>query len=136
MKRCMYCNKTNQTPHPVTIEGMTCVCCSSECAEKTADFARFAKKNTVRFLIGVLVCPLVLMLGSIFPLSLGYSTIGSMLFCAGWAAVGVTMIVFPFATPQTSQLMGIRKSTVLVRVIGIALLIMTPLFWFLVSQGA
>jgi len=74
---------------------------------------------------------MLLMAGSIIPFSLGNKIAGSIMFCLGWAVIGLTMYIFPFVTPQTSQMMGIRKAIWVAKIIGIILIATTPLFWFM-----
>ena len=135
MKRCLYCNAKTETPVVAKFENEKFFCCGEECLNKTLAFLEFAKRNTKYFLIGVIACPAVFMFGSLFPFSAGNNFIGSVLFCIGWSSVGLSLFAFPFATPQTSQLFGLRNAVRIVKILGIAVIALTPLFWMMLRSG-
>ena len=126
MKKCFYCNKEIETPQPMTIEYETLICCSNECSNKTLAFYQFVKRTKLFFGLGLFIA-FALLLGSSFLLILTNKQIGVTSFCFGYALIGLTVCVFPFATPQTVQMLGIRKVELLARIIGIIIIATTPI---------
>ena len=126
MQKCFYCNKEIETPQSMTIENETFVCCSDKCSKKTLAFSQFVKRTKLFFGLGLFIS-LALLFGSTFSFILTNKQIGIILLCFGWVLLGLTICVFPFATPQTFQMLGIQKTELLVRIFGIIIIATTPI---------
>ena len=125
MKKCFYCNTKSEMPEIITFENESITICGDECSAKTISFIQFAERTKVFFVIGIVVS-IVMTFGTIFAVF--SELVGLVLLCAGWSLLGLTICVFPLATPQTFQLLGIKKTVKLTRVIGVLIIATTPLW--------
>jgi len=129
MEKCIWCNKKtdNLMTFTETMKNIltgttqeTFNCCSDECIDKTRAFCHYANRNLSKFLIGfaisVALVPVALFvtafmeqMNSPYPVGFAISVIGGLLML-------FLFILYPFATPQTVMLIGIKKSIIAVRV--------------------
>ena len=134
MGKCLYCNKSCESQNPVTYKKESFICCSDECSEKVIEFIKFAEQYQNRFIIFVVLVVPALMLSAMLPYILGYNIIGAILFSLGIAALGLILYLYPFATPQTSKLIGLRNSIKVVKITSIAIMVaVIPLFIILIQ---
>ncbi|MGE5370557.1 MAG: hypothetical protein ACM3QZ_01075 [Solirubrobacterales bacterium] len=99
--------------------------CSAACKQEIEAFSSYVNRNAAKFLtgIGVLVMAMVLG-GGLFP-RFGLFIVGGASFL-----MGLLIVVFPFATPQTNRMMGIRNAVKTARVLGGMVSVMGLLaFW-------
>lgn len=115
--RCMFCGKDSPGEY-----------CSEECLEECRRFEAFARRHEMHFLAGVLI-PCFGLIASV-PLLLIFPW-GRAVFSAMIAAMGVVTLAFPFATPDTVRVMGVRRSVRLVRALSSVMLAMALLIYFL-----
>jgi len=122
MKKCDYCQDEVRTDH-IVIGGQGGVlnCCSDACAEKALSFCQRFDRSKKYFIAGI-VSAIVILFISVFFLSAGSMDIGAVLMALSLSILGAMMIVFPFATPQTFASLGIRKTVVVTRALGICMI--------------
>lgn len=111
-KRCSYCGKL------ITEDK---IYCSGECKSKYDEFEKYASKNLNGF-IRIFVAGLITIFAGMSIVVMN-SQIGFIVMMTGVVAVIGNLIIFPFATPETVKLLGIKKSILIVRSIGIAFLV-------------
>ncbi|MHA1409111.1 MAG: hypothetical protein ACTSQY_02110 [Candidatus Odinarchaeia archaeon] len=118
MDKCIWCGERKQLfEDNITIKGVqySYFFCSKEHFEKTVKFLRYEASYAIHFFVG-----LILTCGVGIPLSFFDPWLGLLITFFG---LGITIIIFPFATPQTKQLLGIKKSITVVRVLAISFFI-------------
>lgn len=124
--KCMYCNKKipGEMENGIIekIDGMTCSFCSETCKEDCEKFLGFAKKYEKLFLALVFI-PMIICTFASFIL-------GEWVVCLMIVILGATLTLFPFCTPQTIQLTGVKKSVLIGRILGIALIV-GGIFWWI-----
>lgn len=124
--KCMYCNKKipGEMENGIIekIDGMTCSFCSETCKEDCEKFLSFAKKYEKLFLALVII-PMIICTFASFIL-------GEWVVCLMIVILGATLTLFPFCTPQTIQLTGVKKSVMIGRILGIALIV-GGIFWWI-----
>lgn len=103
------------------IDGMTCTFCSETCKEDCEKFLGFAKKYEKLFLALVII-PMIICTFASFIL-------GEWVVCLMIVILGATLTLFPFCTPQTIQLTGVKKSVLIGRILGIALIVWGIFWW-------
>jgi hypothetical protein len=59
---------------------------------------------------------------------------GSIFMSSGVALIGLDALVFPFATPQTFEIFGIKRAVPLTRAIGVCVIILSPLLAYLLLE--
>ena len=116
---CSYCGKK--------LEGKFCygcgdgktkeIYCSVECLEKPRMALEKVRKNMKWFAAGIAVSVL-LMLSSAF-LSAGGKESGKLTAGCGMLLLGLTVVLFPYCTPETYAMFGYVKTNRLGRVIGV-----------------
>jgi hypothetical protein len=115
--RCEYCNKESPTGWGRF--------CSEECRIKEAEFLKLAEEKSKTFLILVLVPYLLVIPGLIF-IDYAFILISIPLFISGAA-----MIKYPFTTPETVEMMGLRKSISLAKGCGVMFILMGVVMFIL-----
>lgn len=113
-ERCWWCaRKTQSSGHPVHIrfrkDDYSLVVCSSACETAVMKAYRHIQKFGPLFLIGMAAGLSLIVMG------------GPRLSAAGLLLAGLTLVVAPFATPQTTQTLGLKKSMSIARLAGIGL---------------
>lgn len=131
MNKCAYCHHEIHEPHPVVAgkEQASLTCCSKTCAEKVLAFYSFFDRTKVFFFLG-LAFFMILLFGSVFLLSLKHMWMGSLLMGASFVLLGLLVILFPFATPQTFDLLGIKKTVWVTRLLGLCVMALGPLLTY------
>lgn len=124
--KCMYCNKKipGEMENGIIekIDGMTCTFCSETCKEGCEKFLSFAKKYEKLFLALVIIPMIICTFASLI--------LGEWVVCLMIVILGATLTLFPFCTPQTIQLTGVKKSVLIGRILGIALIV-GGIFWWI-----
>ncbi len=95
--------------------------CSDECRGKLTKYKERVEKNKIKFailLLGYFIIYMVLLLMEAGSARFPYTSF-SWLF----GVLGIILVIFPFVTPQTIKLIGVRKSVIFIRIIGICLII-------------
>lgn len=87
--------------------------CSPGCSEKYAGYEKLADRCGGLFLIGCLT-PVILVIPAVIFADSSKLWIGLILLI-----VAVTMIALPFATRETVEAWGVRKSKIAMRIIGL-----------------
>ncbi|AFA50078.1 hypothetical protein [Acetobacterium woodii] len=131
MNKCAYCHNEIHEPHPV-VAGKnqdSLVCCSESCVEKVLAFYNFFDRTKIFFFIGLTLF-MILLFGSVFLLSLKNMWLGSLLMGSSFGLLGLLVILFPFATPQTFDLLGIQKTISVTRLLGLFVLALGPLLTY------
>ena len=127
-KRCLWCGKeTGESPRQITLPakrsaspGESAIVCSEDCGQYALETLQSVRKNSYLFMIGIVSGLVLAVLG-------GFSRA---LRPAGVLVIGLTVLLFPFVTPQTVQIFGLQKGMLLGRVIGIILVVMGVILFF------
>lgn len=118
--RCIYCHKI--TPSGLTLRENPSqsapehYCCSPGCRQKAERYFRFCRWGVPVFLLLTL-----LSLGLLLATVLGFSG-NEKLTLAGMMLFGTSLILFPFPTSMTVERWGIRRSNLVLRLIGVVVL--------------
>jgi hypothetical protein len=126
--RCWWCaRQMHGAEHPFQVrfskEDYSMQVCSGECEAAVTVAYAYIKKVWPVFLIG-LVAALALIIGG-----------GPRLSAVGVLLVGITLTIAPFATPQTTQMMGLKRSMLIARIGGVVLsvgalgILLVTTFW-------
>jgi len=96
--------------------------CSSECHNEIMDYSSFVNENAGRFLWFITV---IVILNIVLPLVLTFIIIPAVPFASAFllSLLGLIIFIYPIATPETNQMMGIRKSVRLVKRIELSLIV-------------
>jgi len=92
------------------------VVCSPEHEQAT----RKALRHIQRFIPGYWI-GLGVMFG--FLLASNFVTATNWFVLAGFFSLGLTMVICPFATPQTVEMLGMRRSLLFVRIAGVVFVV-------------
>ena len=112
----MWCNRKSNELREIFIQDtnrpldeISCFVCS-EHEQKFRKFFDRAKRYALPF-IGLMVLSMISMI-----IAGGYSAMN--VFIASFASIGLIIIIFPFCTPQTINMIGVAKSIIIARIIG------------------
>lgn len=114
--RCFYCGKGCGADLPGEEGRELHFYCNESCRSKADQFLNHARHFTTLFLVLIGLDMAVLVFGSVFAPHL---TVGpSMMF------LGLLVVVFPFCTPQTFAILGIRKTIWIGRAAGLVTILL------------
>ena len=109
--RCIYCHKKTDDLRTVEItqgkQVESVEICSDECEENTRKFTSYVEEHARHFLIGIFVFPFIGVGIAFATATFDNGAIGTAIAFGG---LGAAMIKFPFATPQTVKLIGLKRS--------------------------
>jgi len=111
-KRCSYCGKL------ITKDKTYC---NIECENNYDKFQKNASKRTGLFGITMAIMMIMMFIGII--LTAVNPQLAVIIMLIGGGGVFVTLIVFPFATPETVKLLGVKKSALIVRIIALIMIL-------------
>ena len=121
-KRCLWCGKeTGGHFRQITLPAKrantpveSAIVCSEACEQFALETLQSVRKNSYLFLAGIVSGLVLAVLGGL----------SRALRPAGVSVIGLTVLLFPFVTPQTVQIFGLRKGMLLGRLLGIILVVM------------
>lgn len=127
--RCLWCGKSDKENYKEIIINIKfakppqekAIVCSDECERKVSDTCKFIEKGIFFFVIGLIIGTLM-SLATIFNPIIGKNLMPITII--GVFILGITLIITPFVTPQTVQLLGLRKGMLSGRICGIIVIIM------------
>ena len=105
------------------------VCCQG-CEDQLVAFYKYAESHIWHFFVGLLLVPAIG--GAVAVWREGVDN-GALGFLIMGVDMGAAIIKYPFVTPQTVQMLGIKKGILLGRIIG-ALLVLTGIVLFVVCN--
>ena len=121
-KKCDWCHRSSvdlqvrEVTFKSSVEEITT--CSQECVEHLVSFCRFAESRVWHFLAGILLVPAIGGGVAIWRENIDNGALGYLIMGAG---MGGAIFKYPFVTPQTVQMMGMKKGILLGRAIGVVL---------------
>lgn len=123
--KCIWCNKPCDSKITVQDGEEAYACCSEECNRRAEKFLRFAKRFTPLFLGLIIISTIALLALSVTAPRLASLPV---------AAMGCVILFLPFCTPQTVQALGLKKSILIGRIMGILVMVLGFLFYFLMQK--
>ena len=109
--KCRYCNVASENEF-----------CSEACTMRSMEFQKYVDRYSRLFLI-LILGPILLMIPGFVFFDYVLVFLAMITFITG-----ATTIVFPFATPETVSMWGLKKSILAVRWGGLVLLLMGTVF--------
>ncbi len=128
--KCAWCNKSgnNYLFHEFKNNNSSfkAYFCSNDHLEELQQFFKFAETHLKHFFLGLILPGIV----SIILVMVNMSELSMFVILAG---IGLTIIIFPFATPQTNELFGFKTTILIVRILGILLIGLGYLIGFILK---
>ena len=121
-KKCDWCHRPSvdlevrEVAFKSSVEEITI--CSQECEEQLVSFCMFAESRVWYFLAGLLLLPAIGGAVAVWRENIDNGALGYLIMGVGMGAV---IFKYPFVTPQTVQMMGMKKGILLGRAIGVVL---------------
>ncbi len=122
--RCWWCGKpVTGEPRALNLEfggeQFECIVCPDRCGESARAASHYVERFVPLFIVGILVSLLLTFVPNF-----------SVMMC-GFLLLGITILICPFCTPQTTRALGMKNSFVLGRIIGCILVAAASAIWFL-----
>jgi len=118
-KKCSYCGKliTDDKTY-----------CNTECENKHDKFEKYSSKRTRLFVITMAIMIVMIFVG--MTLTVVNSQLGVVFIVLAAVGLFISLIIFPFATPETVKLLGVKKSILIIRVLSLIMIlwILIPMF--------
>jgi len=111
-----------------SIEQIT-ICCQ-ECEDRLVTFGKYVESHVWHFFAGLLLLPAIGGVLAVWRESIDNGALGYLVMGVG---MGAAIIKYPFVTPQTVQMMGMKKGILLGRMIG-ALLVLVGIGLFVLCN--
>jgi hypothetical protein len=122
--KCVWCADKEATLKDVEIPWQktteTVKLCGDHCEQNTREFYHYAETHLVHFLVGLFGLPVIGLVVTLLMMKIDNGGVGMFIIFAGMGAV---IIKYPFVTPQTIQLFGIKNSIKLVKVMGVLMIL-------------
>ena len=132
MSRCFYCNTKKEMfitgARPKNEKMRKFKYCCDNCVSKTDAFMDFADRTRATFWTGISFAALLCILGIV--LSDFFHTIAMICLMISFFVLGLTIIFFPHATPEAFAILSIKKTLILAKILGTALVLSSPM-WIL-----
>lgn len=118
-KICSYCGKKLEGKPEYVSEQVNEAeaYCSAECRKKHKEALQKVRKNMKWFAAGI-VCSVLLVLGSAF-MEASENSMGHYMTGTGMFLLGLTLVLFPYCTPETYAMFGYVKTNRIGRALGI-----------------
>ncbi|WP_242857713.1 helix-turn-helix domain-containing protein [Beduini massiliensis] len=101
--------------------------CSSVCQNNYEAEMRLIQKNLKWFYLGIAVGVIVMLIGAFYPESLWQSRLVG----AGMFELGTIIVLFPYCTPQTYEMFGVKKTKMIGRIMGMITELIALAIYFL-----
>lgn len=111
-KRCSYCGKVIEKYKTF---------CNIQCKNNYDEFEKYTNKRAGLVTIIIAIALVIAFIGMI--LTAVNEQLGVTVILGGCLGLFIILAIFPFATPETVKLIGVRKSTVIVRVLASAMIL-------------
>ncbi|MDH5768355.1 MAG: hypothetical protein OEZ31_05295 [Nitrospirota bacterium] len=137
-QRCLWCGKSNRENFKEIVltikkagpQQESAIVCSEKCEQSVFAMCQFIEKNLFSFYTGIALGIVFGLSGLLIPIFgqkiLFISLIGVFI-------IGLTFLIFPFVTPQTVKMFGLRAGMVFGRISGIVLLLIGIILVFHLS---
>ena len=130
-KKCLYCDDLLKNPYSIKIGDLMSDFCNAGCSNRATAFFKYMKRAKIFFYMLIIIA-IMLVLSSIVFAMLENTQKTVLLLLFGVFLSGLTMCIFPFATPESIQGLGIRRSKHIVRTFGVIFLLITvPILIFI-----
>jgi hypothetical protein len=129
-KKCDWCHASSsemqvkEVAFKSSTEEIT-ICCQ-ECEDRLVTFSRYVESHVWHFFAGLLLLPAIGGVLAVWRESIDNGALGYLVMGVG---MGAAIIKYPFVTPQTVQLLGMKKGILLGRMTG-ALLVLAGIGLF------
>lgn len=138
--RCLWCGKTCNKNYREIVMAIKfakppqekAIVCSEECEKKVLDTCKVIERSIPLFLV-LSVSGTILGISGIFTPLLGKGVL--LVSVIGITILGITFIVFPFVTPQTTKIFGLKRGILLGRIGGFILLLLAMIIEFILIQS-
>ena len=129
-KKCDWCHASSSEMQvkEVTFKSSTeqiTICCQ-ECEDRLVTFGKYVESHVGHFFSGLLLLPAIGGVLAVWRESIDNGALGYLVMGVG---MGAAIIKYPFVTPQTVRMMGMKKGILLGRMIG-ALLVLAGIGLF------
>ncbi|MGL5243693.1 MAG: DUF2116 family Zn-ribbon domain-containing protein [Sarcina sp.] len=111
-KRCPYCGKVITTDIKY---------CNDTCKNNYDKFEKNVGNNAKIFGVSTALSLIISFIGALFTVY--NQKIGSFIAYLGVAVFFIVLMIFPFATPTTIELFGVKKSKIIVRTVILILVV-------------
>lgn len=133
-QKCFWCSK--ETPFledmEVRFKGKTnrAKVCGTGCGQQLRDFVEYAETHTKHYILGFSLSIIIGCLLTVWRIKVDYGALGVLIIFAG---SGLTLIKYPFVTPQTVSSLGARKAIASGRILGGINILIGIAFWFFLA---
>ncbi len=104
--------------------------CDTSCEQKLRDFVKYADNHTRHYIFGLALSISIGLIVTIWRIKFDFGALGVFIIFAG---SGLTLIKYPFVTPQAVSSLGARKAIASGRLLGWLNIIIAILFWFFLA---
>ena len=118
-EKCDWCHgqseemEVREITFKASVEEIT-VCCQ-ECEDRLVGFSRYVESHIWHFFAGLLLLPAIGGVVAVWRESVDSGALGYLIMGVG---MGAAIIKYPFVTPQTVQMLGMKKGILLGHIIG------------------
>jgi uncharacterized membrane protein len=104
--------------------------CNKSCGNELKDFIQYAENHNKHYIIGLTLSIIVGLIIAFWRIKVDFGALGVFILFAG---SGLTLIKYPFVTPETVASLGARKAIASGRFIGWLNITIGIVFWFFLA---
>jgi len=106
--------------------------CDQVCESELRRFIEFVQTGTKWYVLGLAVSILGGLFVTFWRLRIDHGALGMLILLGG---SGMTLVAFPFVTPQTVEKLGVRTALQTGRLLGVANVLIGVFFWWFLSNA-
>ena len=133
-EKCLWCSKETSDLQDIELnfkgKSNSAKVCSTSCEQKLREFVKYAGNHTKHYIIGFALSIIIGLIITAWRIEVDYGALGVFIIFAG---SGLTLIKYPFVTPQTVSSLGARKAIASGRIVGWLNVIIGIVFWLFLA---
>lgn len=133
-EKCLWCSKETSDLQDIDIhfkgKSNSAKVCSTSCEQELREFVKYAGNHKKHYFLGFTLSILIGLIVTAWRIKVDYGALGVFIIFAG---SGLTLIKYPFVTPQTVSSQGARKAIASGRIIGSLNIIIGIVFWLFLA---
>ena len=133
-EKCFWCSEETSDPQEIRLHYKgkfnRGIVCSTSCEKELRDFVTFADNHTKHYILGLTFSFIIGLIITLWRIKVDFGALGVLVIFAG---SGLTLVKYPFVTPQTVASLGAKKAIATGRFLGWLNIIIGIVFWIILA---
>jgi hypothetical protein len=133
-EKCFWCAQESSDSHDkeMIFKGKANIVklCSTDCEQKLRNYVEYAESHNKHYILGFTLSIVIGLIVTFWRIKIDYGALGTFIIFAG---SGLTLVKYPFATPQTVSSLGAKRAIASGRFIGCLNIFIGIAFWLFLA---